>query len=298
MLRFVALWLVATARPAAATVPTRAFCCDPATATFSRAKHAAAASNSPVMRDNSPRVAGELNSTAQQKTTMSDHSKAFADAAAIEHYAEGARRNVPGHAALLTMTRLILAERVPAAGRVLVVGAGGGLELEEFAKAHADWQFEGVDPSAAMLDLAARRLGPALAPRVKLVEGFVENASDAPLFDAATCLLTFHFVARDKRVPMLREILRRLAPGAPLVSAHFSIEDGPGERDVWMSRFAAHMVASGVDAEKAAMARERLPRELPILTPAEDEALLREAGFTRVQMFYTAFTFRGWVAYA
>ena len=52
----------------------------------------------------------------------------FTDPAAVARYAEGPRRNVPGYDGLLRMSRILLAERVPAQGRVLVVGAGGGLE--------------------------------------------------------------------------------------------------------------------------------------------------------------------------
>jgi tRNA (cmo5U34)-methyltransferase len=38
----------------------------------------------------------------------------------------GTRRNVPGYGGLLPMVRILLAERVPAHGCVLMVGAGGG----------------------------------------------------------------------------------------------------------------------------------------------------------------------------
>ena len=36
---------------------------------------------------------------------------------------------------------------------------------------------------------------------------------------------------------------------------------------------------------------------LPLLTPEQDVALLREAGFDNVELFYAGFTFKGWVAY-
>jgi hypothetical protein len=41
-----------------------------------------------------------------------------------------------------------------------------------------------------------------------------------------------------------------------------------------------------------------LELKVPILTPEQDEAILRESGFTNVSLFYVGFTFRGWVAYA
>jgi tRNA (cmo5U34)-methyltransferase len=37
---------------------------------------------------------------------------------------------------------------------------------------------------------------------------------------------------------------------------------------------------------------------LPVLSPDQDERMLREAGFSGVQLFYAGFAFRGWVSYA
>ena len=37
---------------------------------------------------------------------------------------------------------------------------------------------------------------------------------------------------------------------------------------------------------------------LNMLNPEQDEAILREAGFSNISQFYAAFTWRGWVAYA
>ena len=85
---------------------------------------------------------------------MRDRPDPFSDPQAVARYAEGAPRNVPGYDAMQRMTTLLLAERVPDDGRVLVLGAGGGLELKVFAEAQPHWAFDGVDPSAEMLKLA------------------------------------------------------------------------------------------------------------------------------------------------
>jgi tRNA (cmo5U34)-methyltransferase len=221
---------------------------------------------------------------------------AFSTSDAVAKYAEGPKRNVPGYSGLLPMTRILLEEHVPSDGRVRVVGAGGGLEVEDLARAKPGWTLDGVDPSGPMLELASQRLGP-LMSRVTLHEGYVQDAPAGP-FDGATCLLTFHFVPTDQRLPTAREIHRRLKPGAPFVAAHLSVEDGEGERDLWMSRYAAFLVSSGADPHKAAAAREKVQKELSILSPAQDEAVLREAGFKDIRLFFTGFTFRGWVARA
>src|SRR3954470_20957989 len=74
-------------------------------------------------------------------------------------YTDGPPRQVPGFSSLHRMAAMLMAERVPENGRVLVLGAGGGLELKAFAEAQEGWTFDGVDPSADMLQLARQVAG-------------------------------------------------------------------------------------------------------------------------------------------
>lgn len=201
---------------------------------------------------------------------------------------------VPGYADMQRMAMLLLAERAPADARVLVVGAGGGLELKLFSEGQPNWSFVGVDPAAAMLDLARTTLGDH-AGRTRFHEGFVHSAPEGP-FDGASCILTLHFIEREERLRTLEQVRRRLKPGAPFVAAHYSIPEG--ELDLWLSRSAAFSITSGIDPAQANAARAGIAERLPILSPGADEQLLREAGFSGVSLFYVGFVFRGWVAYA
>ena len=221
---------------------------------------------------------------------------AFSDAGHVARYAEGPPRMVPGFFDMHRMATLLLAERVSDRGCVLVVGAGGGLELKTFAQAQPSWTFEGVDPSSEMIRLAERMLGP-LVLRVRLINGIIDAAPPGP-FDAATCLLTMHFLDRKERLRTAVEVHRRLKPGAPFVLVHLSIPASEGERAIWMSRFASFANPSGLSAEDTQTARAAVESHLNILTPEQDEAILLEAGFSNVGLFYAGFTFRGWVAYA
>ena len=189
-----------------------------------------------------------------------------------------------------------LGERAHEDARILALGAGGGLELQAFAQARPRWTFDGVDPSAAMLDLAKQTLGP-FASRARLHQGYIDDAPAGP-FDGATCLLTLHFVDVEERRRIASEIRRRLKPGAPFVAAHFSIPGGDDERPLWLSRYSAFLAASGLEPDKAAAARKAVDGQLSILAPEQDEVILRDAGFSDPTLFYTGFTFRGWVAYA
>ncbi len=220
----------------------------------------------------------------------------FSNPQAVARYAEGPRRFVPGFADLHRMTTILLAERAPQNARVLVLGAGGGLELQAFAQAQPGWTFDGIDPAAEMLNLAKRTLGP-LGSRVGLHQGYIDDAPEGP-FDAATCLLTLHFLPPEERRRTAIEIRRRLKPGAPFVAAHSSFPQGEDERALWLSRYAGFAIASGADPDQAQKARVTVDAHLNLLSPEQDEAVLRDAGFTQVSQFYAAFTWRGWVAYA
>ncbi len=227
---------------------------------------------------------------------MQQFLKAFSDPDAVARYEHGPRRFVPGLDALHRMTGLLLAERAPQNAKVLVLGAGGGLELLALSEAFPDWSFVGVDPSMEMLRLAANRLG-SHAARAELIEGYIDDAPDGP-FDAATCLLTLHFLDAAQRERTVREIRRRLKPGSAFVAAHGSLPQEPDERELWSSRYAAYAIASGADVDQANKGRAAVNASRNMFSPEQDEAILRRAGFEDATLFFAAFTWRGWIAHA
>lgn len=222
-------------------------------------------------------------------------SQNFFEGAAVHDYASRPARQVPGFADLHRMIIQLLSERVPADARLLVLGAGGGLELKAFADVRPGWTFEGVDPSADMLALA-RTIAAEHVRRIELRQGYIEDASDGP-FDAAVSILTFHFIAREQRLETLRQLRRRLRPGAPLVLAHISFPQDEPERSTWIARHVAY-ANPGTDPAQLQQSRDAIAARLTILAPDEEEAQMREAGFGGVSLFYAGLSFRGWIAYA
>lgn len=218
----------------------------------------------------------------------------FNDKAAIQNYAERPARQVPGFADMQKMALILLRERVPADGEVLVVGAGGGLELKVFADAEPGWRFTGVDPSAEMLDLA-RQVAAPHRDRINLIEGTTEDAPDGP-FDGATCLLVMHFLDRATRISTLKAIRSRLKTGAPFVVMNHSVPKDSAL--TWLQRSVAFGSGPAGTPEQVRTSAAMMVERLPLLAPQEEEALLAEAGFSNVALFYAGFSFRGWVATA
>ncbi len=204
---------------------------------------------------------------------------------------------VPAYRDLHRMATVLIDEHAPADAEVLVLGAGGGLETKAFAEARPRWTFDAVDPSEQMLNLARHTLGPH-ASRVRMHCGYIDAAPPGP-FAAATSLLTLHFLSPDERRRTAEQVRRRLAPGAPFVVAHLSFpQRDDTERELWINRHVARLLASGIDPGDVAKAHTAIATGVPVLTPEQDRAVLEESGFSDITEFFSAFTFRGWVCYA
>ncbi|MEM9667923.1 MAG: class I SAM-dependent methyltransferase [Pseudomonadota bacterium] len=216
----------------------------------------------------------------------------FNDPEHAEQYADNPAKFMPGYRDVQRMAGVLIREFAPPNAHVLVHGAGGGLELEAFARENPGWTFLGIEPAKPMLDQAKKRLGE-FNERVELHHGYADDAPTGP-FDAATSLLTLHFLNAPERQRTVSEIVRRLKPGAPFVAAHCSFPQDPEHREAWLVRHREFAIASGIDPEMAENGRKTISEDIDVFDPEVDEKILRNAGLSDVTLFYTAFTWRGW----
>jgi len=223
----------------------------------------------------------------------------FDDPAFARRYAEGPAQFVPGYEVMQRMAAQLLSERAGDDAEILVLGAGGGLELEAFARLRPGWRYVGVDPSAEMLKNARERMEAVGAgDRVTWVQSYIGDAPDGP-FDGATCLLTLHFVPDDGgKLDTLRQLRARLKPGAAFVLVDLCIDMAAPDEAARRDRYARFALESGAEADDVAQTRERLKSVLNCVSAARDEVLLHEAGFIDIDLFYAGLSWRGWSAIA
>jgi tRNA (cmo5U34)-methyltransferase len=193
----------------------------------------------------------------------------------------------------------LLRERIGETGHVLVLGAGGGVELSVLAGECETWTFTGVDPSAEML-LRARRKVEALgaADRVSLLQGYIDDAP-RQAFDAATAFLVLHYIPDDgRRLQALREIHARLRPGAPflMINGCTDVTSPRFEEDLRLYAAAARRNGAPDEAVEGAVRLQRV--SLSFVPPEREEQLLAAAGFRDVRLFYVGLWFFGWIATA
>lgn len=220
----------------------------------------------------------------------------FEDPERASVYADGPAKFTPGFSDVHRMVNVLIREGVKSDAHLLIHGCGGGLELEALAVTNPHWRFVGVDPARPMLDEAEKRMN-SLMDRVSLHHGYIDTAPTGP-FDAATSLLTLHFLDEDERTETLSKIVARLKTGAPFIAVHSSFPQQEPDRTSWLQRYAAFAVSSGADLEMAEAARQAVGKMTTAFDPARDMQIFKNAGLTRVTEFYSAFTWRGWVGYA
>ncbi|MGL4647858.1 MAG: class I SAM-dependent methyltransferase, partial [Caldilineaceae bacterium] len=132
-------------------------------------------------------------------------------------YEATVRRALPAPEHPMRLTAALLAARLPAQADVLVVGAGGGMELCELGALQPGWRLTGVDPSPLMIEIARDRVARHdLSSRVTLVQGTTGALPPDARFDAATCLMVMHMLPdTGAKEALLGPIAGRLKPGAP-----------------------------------------------------------------------------------
>ncbi|MEL6666374.1 MAG: class I SAM-dependent methyltransferase [Pseudomonadota bacterium] len=216
----------------------------------------------------------------------------FDDPNHAKDYAKGPASFVPGFEALHQMAAVLIREYSAPSPSVFVHGAGGGLEIEAFARENPNWSFLGVDPALPMLNAAKARLSD-FGDRIDYHHGVAEDSPHGP-FDAATSFLTLHFLDADARRSAVSAIVERLKPGAPFITVHCSFPQSLDARELWLTRHREFVIASGVAPELAEAARKANSENLELYDPEMDAEILQDAGLSEVTPFYSAFTWRGW----
>ncbi|MEG4812414.1 class I SAM-dependent methyltransferase [Microcoleus sp. F8-D3] len=209
------------------------------------------------------------------------------------------RQNIPGYDALLSMVAALFQQHLSNNAHILIVGAGGGNELQTLSNVQSHWQFTGVDPSESMLAVArskVEQLG--ISERVTLYKGVVD---DLPLqqFDAATSLLVMHFLPDDgSKLNYLQAIAARLKPDSPFLLVDMQ---GDKQSDSFKLLFAGcqeRAMLVGIEPERLKELASRVEQELPCIPESRTLELLQQARFKNPVRFYTAFMFNGWLAFA
>lgn len=176
------------------------------------------------------------------------------------------------------------------AASILCVGVGTGHDVLPYAQYGAPgWRFTGVDPSPHMLAVAEKRLADAgLLARTRLHTGELHTLPPGPPFAGAEMIGVLHHVTGDEaRLALLREVTRRLEPGAP-----FIIGCRVGLDPVLQAVEEQRIRVNGGTPEQLAFRRQGMATLQPPESDAALFALLGQAGLESPRQLFASLGFK------
>jgi tRNA (cmo5U34)-methyltransferase len=217
----------------------------------------------------------------------------------LDDYARLAEQFIPGRRAIFAIVEASFLELLPKGpARILVVGAGGGEEILRLGLDNPGWSFVGIDSSQPMVELARRRIANTpIAARSQVDAKTVENLEEKD-FDAATCILTAHFVPDDgAKLAFFKAIRARLKSGAPLAIVDGVGVAGEAQTELLRRIWKRHAVRNGAVEEVAETNAENF-RKVAVVSAERQEELLTSVGFERLTPIFRGLAIKGWLAFA
>jgi len=231
---------------------------------------------------------------------MSEQEKYFDfDSDISKEYEKGIRITNPTYDQLFTMSHAFLRSALGEKANLLIVGAGGGMELVTFGMPNPQWSMTGIDPSEQMLEYARRKLEQNdLTERVKLVRGVVDDLPSDLHYDGATCILVLHFLPDDgSKLKLLESIADRLSSKAPLILASLVGEVNSPQFEQYFHAWETYLLSLHHPKTEQIIHNLKQLRTATHFVPEERIVeLLDQAGFENISRFYTTWLFGGWVA--
>jgi tRNA (cmo5U34)-methyltransferase len=173
---------------------------------------------------------------------------------------------------------------------LLHVGLGTGAELVPYTRFGVPrWHFTGVDPSEAMLAVARKRLEvDGLLCRTHLHVGELHTLPPGAPFDGAQMMGVLHHVEGDEaRLSLLREVTRRLKPGAPLVLG-CRVGNDPELTSVELRRLRTY----GISAHQLEDRRQRSAAMRPIESDAALVEMLARTGLVAPRPLFVSLQYK------
>ncbi len=190
----------------------------------------------------------------------------------VDGYDEHMRRDIEGASGFYAFT----AGQLPGqpGAKILDLGCGTGLELEEYFALNPDADVTGIDLCRPMLDgLAAKFPG----KKLKLVcESYFDARMDPDAYDAAVSVESLHHFPAEQKLGLYRRLFSALKAGGRFVLTDYFAESEEMEKE-YFENLAALKREQHLDDGRF------YHYDTP-LTVEHETAVLKEAGFGEVRI--------------
>ena len=193
------------------------------------------------------------------------------------------RDSVPGLDAMYRLMSALIASHAETRARILIVGAGGGREIEELLKQDIAVEITAIDPTKTNLETARLATETCRSEsNVTFICGTIADLQRGAPFDVAPSVLVMHHIPDDgAKLAYLKDIRDRLVDSGLLIHADVCFEQTE-DFDCLIPAYRAHARLVGAAPDATRLELEAIP-QLPVASDARTKALIAEAGLTQPQ---------------
>jgi len=207
-------------------------------------------------------------------------------------------RSVPGYRDVIGITGELLASVLEPEDVVADLGCSTGTTLLYLSERlqNLALRFMGIDTSESMIEKSRRKAVAYSCPHIQFAVGDLRSPKLPQPLGAVLIQYTLQFLDPADRLPAMIKIRKAMRSGGILVLSEkirFSDDD---TNDLFVDIYHRFKERQGYSKMEISRKRDALENVLNPWTSEENEALLRDAGFTQPVPFFQWFNFKSWFA--
>ena len=200
-------------------------------------------------------------------------------------YDTNVEKTIPWYSQFHAQTLDLVGTVMPEPSLWLDTGCGTGNLAAKAVARFAGLKFILSDPSAAMLDIAREKLQDT---DVEYIQSGSETLSLARSVDVVTAIMSHHYLTEAQRGIATANCFAALTPGGVYVTVETIRPFSATGTEVGLARWRQHQLTSGKPVEEVDKHISRYGVELLPITIEQHLALLRQVGFSTVEILWVS----------
>jgi tRNA (cmo5U34)-methyltransferase len=200
-------------------------------------------------------------------------------------YDANVEKTIPRYSQFHLETLDLVRTVMPEPALWLDTGCGTGNLAAKAAERFAGVKFILSDPSAAMLDIAREKLQ---GTEAEYVQSGSETLSLVTPVDVVTAIMSHHYLTAEQRRQATENCFAVLKPGGVYVTFETIRPCSDAATVIGLQRWRQHQLTSGKPAEEVEKHISRYGVELLPITIEEHLRLLRQVGFSTVEILWAS----------
>jgi tRNA (cmo5U34)-methyltransferase len=182
---------------------------------------------------------------------------------------------------------------------VLDLGCSNGLNIDPFVKRYGpSIQITGIDVSEPMLAEAAARFDEYVKSKVvKIINMDLRKDFPPGMYNLITSVLTIQFIPMEYRQDLLQKVYDHLVPGGCFILVEKVLGNFSQLNNLMVEEYTKFKMENGYSIEQIDRKKLSLEGVLVPVTSDWNQDLLRQAGFTKLDVFWRWMNFEAYVCF-